>query len=176
MKPTKRSLLVCIIGLPLVIALSLSGKQTASAAQAASAATSDEEANLKAYETLLRSDVNAQREPVVKEIMNLSDSDGAKFWPVYHEYEAERAKLDQAEAQLLTNYAKNYQTTSDHDADQMMSKEFELEAQRTALKKKYYGTMKKDVSAPTAAKFFEVDSQLQHISDLQTASKLPTNQ
>lgn len=175
MKPKNRALLVGVICFPLVIGLSLSAKQPASP-QDASTAASDEESNLKAYETLLRSDVNAKREPVVKEIMNLSDSDGAKFWPVYHEYEAERAKLDATEAQLVSNYAKDYQSMSDKDADQFMAKELELEGQRTALKKKYYGTMKKDTSAVTAAKFFEVDSQLQHISDLQTASKLPANQ
>ena len=170
MKQTNRTLLACIIGVPLLAALSLSAKQTAAPA------TTDEESNLRAYETLLRSDVNAKREPVVKEIMNLSDSDGAKFWPIYREYEGERAKLDEAEAQLISNYAKDYQRISDKEADQLMSKEFDLEAQRTRLRMKYFDTMKKELSASTAARFFEVDSQLQHISDLQTASKLPANQ
>jgi len=168
MKPTKRTLLVCIVGLPLLAVLSLSAKQAP--------ATSDEETNLRAYETLLRSDVSAKREPVVKEIMNLSDSDGAKFWPIYREYEGERAKLDEAGAQVINSYVKDYQNMSDDEADQLMSKSFDLEAQRTRLRKKYYETMKKDLSASTAARFVEVDSQLQHISDLQTSSKLPANQ
>ena len=170
MKQTNRTLLACIIGVPLLAALSLSAKQTAAPA------ASDEESNLRAYEILLRSDVNAKREPVVKEIMNLNDSDGAKFWPVYREYEGERAKLDEAEATVMSNYAKDYQSMSDDEADQLMSKTFDLEAQKTGLRKKTYDTLKKDLSASTAARFVEVDSQLQHISDLQTASKLPANQ
>jgi hypothetical protein len=170
MKATKGILLVCVIGMPFLVALSLSAKQ------AADSATSDQELNLKAYETLLRSDVKGKREAIVKEILQLSESDGEKFWPVYREYESERAKLDVAEAQLMNQYVKDYQTMSDAEADQLMSKSFDLEAQRAELKKKYFETMKKDVSASTAARFFEVDSQLQHISDLQTAAKLPANQ
>lgn len=169
MKPAKRTLLVCIIGLPLVIALSLSAKQT-------DAPASDEETNLKAYEILLRSDVNAKREPVVKEIMNLSESDDAKFEPIYREYEGERAKLDEADAQFISDYTKDYQTMSDDEADKLMKKAFEVDEQRTHLRKKYYDRIKKDLSATTAAKFVEVDSQLQNISDLQATSKLPTNQ
>jgi hypothetical protein len=170
MKATKGILLVCVIGMPFLVALSLSAKQ------AADSATSDQELNLKAYETLLRSDVKGKREAIVKEILQLSESDGEKFWPVYREYDSERAKLDVAEAQLMNQYVKDYQTMSDAEADQLMSKSFDLEAQRAELKKKYFETMKKDVSASTAARFFEVDSQLQHISDLQTAAKLPANQ
>jgi hypothetical protein len=169
MKPAKRTLLVCIIGLPLVIALSLSAKQTAAPA-------GDEETNLRAYETLLRSDVNAKREPVVKEIMNLSESDEAKFEPIYREYEGERAKLDEANVQFVSDYAKDYQTMSDDEADQLMKKAFEVDEQRTRLRKKYYDRIKKDLSATTAAKFVEVEGQLQDISDLQATSKLPTNQ
>jgi len=170
MKATKGTLLVCVIGIPFLVALSLSAKQ------AASPAANDQELNLRAYETLLRSEVNTKREAIVKEIMQLSDSDGEKFWPVYRQYESERAKLDDAEAQLMNEYVKDYQTMTDAEADQLMSKSFDLEAQRAGLRKKYFETMEKDLSASTAARFFEVDSQLQHISDLQTASKLPANQ
>ena len=170
MKATKEALLVCFIGMPFLVALSLSAKQ------AASPAANDQELNLRAYETLLRSEVSGKREAIVKEIMQLSDSDGEKFWPVYRQYESERAKLDDAEAQLMNEYVKDYQTMTDAEADQLMSKSFDLEAQRAGLRKKYFETMEKDLSASTAARFFEVDSQLQHISDLQTASKLPANQ
>ncbi len=79
--------------------------------------------------------------------MHLNDSDSQTFWPIYKEYEAERAKLDDAEAQLTSDYAKDYQSISDDQADQVMSKSLELEAQRAELRKKYYDTMKKALSA-----------------------------
>ena len=168
MKSIKGTLLACIVALPFLAVQSSFAKDPKP--------TSDKELNLQAYEKLLRMDVNAKRETLVKEIMHLNDADSQTFWPIYKDYEAERAKLDDAEAQLTSDYAKDYQNISDDAADQVMSKSLELETQRAELRKKYYDTMKKALSAEIATKFFEVDSQLQHIYDLQVASKLPANQ
>ncbi|RSL15407.1 hypothetical protein EDE15_0893 [Edaphobacter aggregans] len=168
MKTIKGTLLVCVVALPFLATQSTFAKDPKT--------TSDKELNLQAYEKLLRMDVNAKREMLVKEIMHLSDADSQTFWPIYKDYEAERAKLDDAEAQLMSDYAKDYPSISDDAADQVMSKSLELETQRAELRKKYYDTMKKALSAEIATKFFEVDSQLQHIYDLQVASKLPANQ
>lgn len=168
MKSIKGTLLACIVALPFLAVQSSFAKDPKPA--------SDKELNLQAYEKLLRMDVNAKREMLVKEIMHLNDADSQTFWPIYKDYEAKRAKLDDAEAQLTSDYAKNYQSISDNAADQVMSKSLELETQRAELRKKYYDTMKKALSAEIATKFFEVDSQLQHIYDLQVASKLPANQ
>ena len=168
MKAIKGTLLACIIALPFLAAQPTFAKDPK--------ATSDKELNLQAYEKLLRSDVNAKRDMLVKEIMHLNDSDSQIFWPIYKKYEAERAKLDDAEAQLTSDYSKEYQSISDNQADQVMSKSLELGAQRAELRKKYYDTMKKALSPVVAAKFFEVDSQMQHIHDLQVSSNLPANQ
>jgi hypothetical protein len=167
MKAIKGTLVACFIALPLLATQSTFAKDPK---------TSDKELNLQAYEKLLRSDVNAKRETVVKAIMQLSDSESQAFWPIYKEYEAERAKLDEAQAQLTSDYAKEYQGISDDQADQVMSKSLDLEEQRAELRKKYYGEMKKALSPTIATKFFEVDSQLQHVYDLQVSSKLPANQ
>ena len=131
---------------------------------------------MQAYEKLLKADVNAKRDTIVKAIMRLNDSDSQIFWPIYKEYEAERAKLDDAEAQVTSEYVKEYQDISDDQADQVMSKSLDLEGQRAELRKKYYDNMKKALSATIATKFFEVDSQMQHIHDLQVSSTLPANQ
>ncbi|HSY73336.1 MAG TPA: hypothetical protein VK798_13870 [Alloacidobacterium sp.] len=169
MKAMKRNLIGCIvIALPLLVGQSLSAQEEQQA--------SDQELNMQAYELLLRGDVSAKREAIVTQIMALSDSDAKVFWPIYREYEAERAKLDDAEAQVTNDYVKDYQTLSEDEADQLQNKTFDLEAKRAELRKKYFGIMKKALSAPTAARFFEADSQMQNIVDLQMSAKLPANQ
>ncbi|HMH14957.1 MAG TPA: hypothetical protein VK578_17795 [Edaphobacter sp.] len=168
MKAIKGMLLACIIALPFLTTQSAFAKDAKP--------TNDKELNIQAYEKLLRVDVSSKREAIVKEIMQLSDSDAQKFWPIYRDYVKEQAKLDATEAQLTNEYVSAYQNISDSKADELLSKSFELEEQRAELKKKYFGTMKKALSASTAAKFFEVDSQMQHIHDLQISSQLPANQ
>jgi len=39
--------------------------------------------------------------------------------------------------QLIVDYARNYESLTNEQADALMTKAFELEAQRAALKKKY---------------------------------------
>jgi hypothetical protein len=168
MKAIKGALIACIIALPFLAVQSAAAKDPK--------ATNDKELNLQAYEKLLRSDVTAKRETIVKAIMQLSDSESQAFWPIYKDYEAARAKLDAAEAQLTSDYASAYQGITSDQADRVMSKSLDLEEERAELRKQYYGKMKKAVSPIIATKFFEVDSQMQHIYDLQVSSKLPANQ
>ncbi len=167
MKGIKGTLLACV---------ALTSLAAAPALAKDSKTANDKDLNMQAYEKLLKADVNAKRETIVKAIMRLNDSDSQIFWPIYKDYEAERAKLDEAEAQVTSEYVKEYQDISDDQADQVMSKSLDLEAQRAELKKKYYDTMKKALSPTIATKFFEVDSQMQHIHDLQVSSTLPANQ
>jgi len=140
-----------------------------------SSAASDKEQNTKAYVLLLSSDVDSKREAIVKVILQLSDADSAKFWPIYKEYETERAKLDSAEAGLIQEYAKDYQTITDAKADELLTKSFKIDAQRVELKKKYFSKVKSATSAATAAKFIEVENQLEDVAGLQAASVLPAN-
>jgi hypothetical protein len=168
MKTIRGTLLTCIVALPFLATPSAFAKDAKPA--------SDKDLNMQAYEKLLKADVDAKRDTIVKAIMRLNDSDSQIFWPIYKEYDAERAKLDEAEAQITAEYAKEYPDISDDQADQVMSKSLDLEAQRADLRKKYYDNMKKALSATIATKFFEVDSQMQSIHDLQVSSNLPANQ
>jgi hypothetical protein len=142
------------------------------AAQDASAAKA---ANTKAYVNLIQGDVEAKREAIVTEILQLNQADGSVFWPIYREYDKERRALDSAAAEAVHAYARDFQRLTDAQADELLSKSFRLDGQRVDLKKKYYDKMKSSLSATTAARFFEVDRQLQAIGDLQTFAVLPAN-
>jgi hypothetical protein len=165
------------VGTNLLIALLAVPFLMTCAAQAQDAAAmNDRELNTKAYVELLQTGVDAKREAIVKEIMQFSDSDAQKFWPIYKEYDAQRAKLDAAEAQILQEYAKEYQTISNEKAEQLLDKSFGIEAQRVELKKKYFKTIKSALSATTAARFIEVENQLEDVAGLQATAVLPANQ
>ncbi len=78
-------------------------------------------------------------------------------------------------AEAVQAYASDFQRLTATQADELLSKTFRVDGQRVDLKKKYYDKMKSALSATTAARFFEVDRQLQAIGDLQTLSVLPAN-
>jgi len=167
MKSTKKLIVPVLLILPM-LAASLGRTQEES--------FDAREQNFRAYVTLLRADIKAQRKDIITAIMQFSDSDAAKFWPIFEQYDAELARIGDGRTQLIIDYARNYENLTDEEADRLMSKAFELEAQRATLKKKYFDKMKTALSATQATKFFLVENQMQHIVDLQISASLPVVQ
>src|SRR5262249_14329796 len=131
------------------------------------------ETNLRAYTELVRSDLRAQHVAIITAVMEFTEAEGEKFWPVYREYEADLAKINDSRIALIKDYADNYETLSDAVADQLVHGAFDLEARRHALEVTYYDRFKKVISPKAAARFFQVEHQILLLLDLQIESSLP---
>jgi hypothetical protein len=131
------------------------------------------ELNDQAYIRLLRTDLKAKKEQIIKEAMQLNDQQAAAFWPIYRNYDAEQTKLGDEKLAIIHDYAQNFLTMSDPKADQLAQRVMALDEQRLALRKKYYELLKKALPTVLVVRFFQVENQLQLILDLQIASNLP---
>jgi hypothetical protein len=58
-------------------------------------------------------------------------------------------------------------------ADQLATKLLDIELQRNSLKRTYYGKLKSALDAITAARFLQVENQLEKLIDLEIAAELP---
>jgi hypothetical protein len=131
------------------------------------------ELNDQAYIRLLRTDLKAKKQQIIKEAMQLNDQQAAAFWPVYRDYDAEQTKLGDEKLAIVHDYAQNFLTMNDEKADQLAQRVMALDEQRMTLKKKYYEIMKKSLPTVLVVRFFQVENQLQLLVDLQIASNLP---
>ena len=131
------------------------------------------ELNDQAYIRLLRTDLKARKEQIIKEAMQLNDQQAAAFWPIYRNYDAEQTKLGDQKLAISHDYAQNFLTMSDPKADQLAQRVMALDEQRLARRKKYYDLLKKALPTVIVVRFFQVENQLQLILDLQIASNLP---
>jgi hypothetical protein len=134
------------------------------------------EANLRAYVELLRSDVRFQKVAIITAIMQFTEDEDAKFWPVYREYEEALAKVNDDRLALIKEYAAAYENITDEVADRLARGALDLEARRHALKVQYYDRFKSVLSPKTAARFLQVENQILLIIDLQIAASLPVVQ
>ena len=159
------------IAAPLTIAL-LAAPGIGSAQQAV-AGDDSRELNLRAYGELLRSDIRSQKVAVITEVMQFTEAEDQKFWPIYREYEAELAKLNDDRIALIKDYATNYDNLTDASADKLALGALDLESKRHALKAKYYDRFKSALQAKTAARFLQVENQILLLLDLQIAASLP---
>jgi hypothetical protein len=169
--------LLTMVGLALVSAGSAHSHMFRSPLAQATAAgagpSGTQKANLEAYATLLQENVADQKEQVVALVLFLNEADANKFWPIYSQYEAELDKLNATAAASIDVYVKNAGHLSEQQADQVVHSQTQFQSQRAALLDKYYGQVKDALGPETAARFYEAESQLLALSDLQRNSTLP---
>jgi hypothetical protein len=167
MKSAKGVLMTALLVLPMVIV---------AARPVRGQANSDKDLNLREYAELLRADLKAKRVEIITEIMQFDADENAAFWPVFKKYDAELSKIGDRRLDLIQDYVKSYDNMTNEKADALMSQVFVLEGQRAELKKKYFEILKKAISSVQAARFFQIENQIQHIIDLQISASLPTMQ
>jgi hypothetical protein len=129
--------------------------------------------NIQAYIELLRADVRQQKAEMVGAVMQLSAADAAKFWPIYEEYDAELAKLNDLRVANIQDYVSSYDQMTDAKADELIQKALSYHKQRSELLAKYYERVKQALGGIEAARFIQVEDQLLLIIDLQIDSALP---
>ena len=155
----------------LIAVACLAGARAASAQAATTDAT--REANLRAYVELLRADLRTEKVAIITEMMQFSEDEDAKFWPIYREYDTQLAKINDDRIAGIKEYAVVYDKMTDDIADRLARTALDLEARRHALTAQFYDRFKSALSAKTAARFLQVERQILLILDLQIASSLP---
>jgi hypothetical protein len=98
-------------------------------------AAQSKELNTEAYVELLRADVQAKRQEVIKEGMQLDEKQAAAFWPVCEEYAGEQKKLGDQKLAIIQDYAKDFMTMDDAKADELAQRVLVLDEQRTGIAK-----------------------------------------
>jgi hypothetical protein len=134
---------------------------------------STQEANIKAYVDLIRKDVKKEKTSIVTELMALSPEEAAKFWPIYNQYDKALTALADERVELIKMYADNFGTMTDEMATKLGLGVLDLEAKRNQLKRQYFQKMSQGLSPLIAARFLQIDNQLEKILDLQIAASLP---
>jgi len=131
------------------------------------------ELNTEADGELLREDVQAKRQEVIKKGMQLDEKRAASFWRSPKNTPGNQSSWATRSWPSFQDYAKNFMTMDDAKADELAQRVMALDEQRTALRKKYYQAMKKVLPTVLVLRFFRLENQVQMlIDDLQIASDL----
>jgi hypothetical protein len=125
------------------------------------------------YAELLRTDIKAQKVQIITEAMQFTPEEAAIFWPVYRNYDFELSAITDERVELIKDYAAKYETLSDDEAEDLVKRRISLDEDRTKLRKKFFEEFGRVLPYKTVARFFQVETQLNLLLDLQIASALP---
>ena len=122
---------------------------------------------------LFRKDVRSLRKQIIAANLDLTDTEAQQFWPIYDRYTAEMRKLFDRKFEVLNEYAANYDTITDEQADTYIRGRAAVEESILQLRLKYIPIFRKVLSGKTAALFTQIDWRLGLVIDLQLASQVP---
>ncbi len=136
-------------------------------AEASDQASSDDDI------ALFRKDVRSLRKQIIAANLDLTDTEAQQFWPIFDRYTAEMRKLFDRKFEVLKEYAANYDTITDEQADTYIQGRAAIEESILQLRLKYIPIFRKVLSGKTAALFTQIDWRLGLVIDLQLASQVP---
>ena len=129
--------------------------------------------NVDDYIQLLKSDVQSQKVEIITQVMNFTDEQSQAFWPIYNEYSNELSKLSDKRVANIKDFAANFDSLTDAKANQLITKAFEFQENRLDVNEKYFKKIADAIGATVAAKYMQLEYELQLIIDLSINSSLP---
>jgi len=122
---------------------------------------------------LLLKDIRSIKKQVIAANLTLTDSEATKFWPVYEQYSADFAKINDTRAALVKEYSEEYGTQTDEQADSLVRRWLDVDIAAAQLRQKYVPIFRKVLPGKKAATFFQLDRRISMMIDVQLTSQLP---
>jgi hypothetical protein len=122
---------------------------------------------------LLKSDIKTEKIAIITEVMAFTEKESEAFWPVYREFEYELSKLSDKRILNIKDFAVNYDSLSEKKAEELIENSFSFQEDRLSLNKEYYKKFAEVITPTVAAKYMQLEHQIQLLLDLTVSSSLP---
>jgi len=121
----------------------------------------------------LRQEAGQDRRDIVRANMLLTETESARFWPLYDDYRAERQKIGDRRVRLVTDFLAQKNSMTEDEARTLANEDFAIGKDTSELKTKWYKKMTKVLSERTVARFFHIDEKLDAAADIALAANIP---
>jgi hypothetical protein len=109
---------------------------------------------------LTRVAIQAGRQAIVTEAMDLTPAEMETFWPLYREYRLEAAKIGDRIVGLIERYAANYDNLTNEAANKLLNDFVKIERARADLKAKFLPRFKKVLPATKVVRFYQLENKM----------------
>jgi len=159
--------IVLLCNVPLLGQAAQPSSQSASNAEAQPNSINDKDVEM------LRANLRANRKELMARNMNLTADEATKFWPVFDQYRKEAIKPNDERWALIKEYAANYNTMTDAQAQDYMKRAETVDQQLLALRLRYVPVFEKVISAKKTALWYQIDRHVDLMINLQLSSMIP---
>lgn len=122
---------------------------------------------------LMHKQIDSMKKQLIAANLTLTDTEAIKFWPVYDQYSAELKKITNTKDALIKEYANEYGSLTDEQADSLIRRWLDSDIAAFELRRKYLPVFRKVLGGKVTATFFQVEHRINAMIDLQLTSQLP---
>lgn len=144
------------------------------------ASVTAQEPNVNAADTkveILLQKVKADKKLLIATNMDLNDTEGLKFWPLYDTYQKDLEKINQQILRTIEEYAKAFNqgkgAISNETAKKLLNEALSTEEAEVKLKRSYADKIGKVLSATKTARCIQIENKIRAIVKADLSQRLP---
>jgi 1-aminocyclopropane-1-carboxylate deaminase/D-cysteine desulfhydrase-like pyridoxal-dependent ACC family enzyme len=122
---------------------------------------------------LMRKNLRSEMKQIIAANLPLTETEATKFWPVYDQFTADYAKINDKFYGLIKDYAANQKTLTDAKALELIKQWGSIQLEIAQLRQRAIPAFEKVISGRKVAHFFQINRRLWSLLDLQVASEIP---
>jgi len=172
MKKSATNILI-VVAAVLLCSVSMFGQAAQSSPQSGAASEGQPNSINNKDVELLRANLRANRKNLMAQNMNLTADEATKFWPIFDQYRKEAIKPNDERWALIKDYAANYNTMTDAQAQDYVQRATDVDRQLLALRLRYVPIFEKVISAKKVALWYQIDRHIDLLINLQLSSVIP---
>lgn len=119
--------------------------------------------------------LQAGREQMIRDDLQLSEAESAAFWPVYYEYRDEKRIVQDQQADMIAVFLETYRGGGINDAyaEQLLEEHFAVEGGILEVQMKYVPNFREVLSALKVARFYQLENKMDAEIEAQLALVIP---
>ena len=120
-----------------------------------------------------RAELRASREQLLAANLTLTPEAADRFWPLYREYNAEKARRGDERLKIIKDYATAYPDVDDATAASLVDRSVGNSKAMQKLKDRYVGKFRKVLPPVQLMRFLQIESRVDNLVELQIQRGIP---
>lgn len=130
-------------------------------------------ADLKAAIESARAELRADREKLVAANLPLTPEQANAFWPLYRQYQADRAKAWDLRIQVVLDYAAAYPEVDDATAADLVKRSLKWNREMTRVTESYVKKFSRILPATTVMRLLQIESRIDTVVGARLQAGMP---
>jgi hypothetical protein len=123
--------------------------------------------------SIIQNLIGKEKKDIVAAMVHVDSAATKKFWEVYDEYEVKRKALGKEKIQMIEQYANQYKTLTNEQAEELMNNSLSNNISMDKLQKEYFKKFSKVIGSLQAAQLMQIENYLKNAISLKVLNDVP---